>query len=82
MAETYDLASGASRLVPNRLRNYALIAVSELDITTSAERPTNPSIKMHAGEVKWFAGGVEQEWRNRSSQSERYVILSMVEGWQ
>jgi hypothetical protein len=33
---------------------------------------------MRAGEVKWFAGGVAQQWRNSAATPARYVILSMV----
>jgi hypothetical protein len=78
VAETFTLNHGDSTMVPNDTRNYALIAISDLDLTTSAERPTNPPIKMRAGEVKWFAGGVAQQWRNNSATAARYVILSMM----
>lgn len=78
VAETFLLNNGETTIVPNDTRNYALIAISDLDITTTAERPTNPPIKMRAGEVKWFAGGVAQEWRNSAATPARYVILSMM----
>jgi quercetin dioxygenase-like cupin family protein len=82
IADSYDLTAGASRRIPNSLRDYALIAVSDLDLTTSAERPSNPPVKMKAGEVKWFAGGVAQEWRNESTKPARYVVLHMIGGAQ
>jgi hypothetical protein len=78
VAETFSLSHGESTMVPNSTRNYALIAISDLDLTTSAERPSNPPIKMHAGEVAWFAGGVAQEWSNNAATPARYVILSMM----
>jgi hypothetical protein len=78
IAVSYELAHGTTTLMSNSERNYALIAISDLDLATSAERPTNPPIKMRAGEVKWFAGGVAQQWRNSAATPARYVILSMV----
>lgn len=78
IAVRYELAHGASTTMANSTRNYALIAISDLDLTTSAERPSNPPIKMHAGEVTWFAGGVSQEWSNNAAIPARYVILSMM----
>ena len=82
ISRSNQLAPRATTMVPNSRRNYVLIAISDLDLTTSAERPNNPPIKMHAGEVKWFVGGVAQEWRNRAATPARYVILQMLEGWQ
>ena len=75
IAVTYELAHGATTLMSNGTRNYALIALSDLDLNTTAERPTNPAINMHAGEVQWFAGGVSQQWRNNASTPARYVVL-------
>jgi hypothetical protein len=78
-AITYELAHGATTMVPNAQRNYALIAISDLDLTTVAERPSNSSIKMRAAEVKWMPGGIAQEWRNSGTAPARYVVLEFVQ---